>query len=125
MGAIGDMDSYMKFKAARAMGDAANNPGGGGTGEGVGVGAGMGMGMGMAGMIANAFQGQQQPAAQQPAPQQQPAAQQPAASGPMGRAQIQQAIEALDMRFSMGEISEEAYNRMLKRWEERLQQLGD
>lgn len=122
MGAIGDMDSYMKFKAARAMGDAANNPGGG-TGEGVGVGAGLGMGMGMAGMIANAFQGQgqQQPAPQQPAPQQQPAT----ASGPMGRAQIQQAIEALDMRFSMGEISEETYNRMLKRWEERLQQLGD
>ena len=28
MGAIGDMDKYMKFKAARAMGDAANQPGG-------------------------------------------------------------------------------------------------
>ncbi|NJO06944.1 MAG: SPFH domain-containing protein, partial [Chloroflexaceae bacterium] len=44
MGAIGNMDAYMKFKAARAMGDAANNPGGGGTGEGLGMGAGLGMG---------------------------------------------------------------------------------
>lgn len=67
MGAIGNMDAYMKFKAARAMGDAAANPSGGGASEGVGLGAGMGMGMGMAGMIANAMQQSSQSAAQQPA----------------------------------------------------------
>src|SRR5574341_1429339 len=32
MGAIGDMDKYLKFKAARAMGDAANNPNSGAGG---------------------------------------------------------------------------------------------
>ena len=52
MGAIGNMDAYMKFKTARAIGDAAQQPGGG-TGEGLGLGAGIGMGAGMAGMIAN------------------------------------------------------------------------
>src|SRR5512142_1234165 len=57
MGAIGNMDAYMKFKAARAIGDAANNPGGGaGASTGVGFGAGMGMGAQLAGMMGQAFQ---------------------------------------------------------------------
>ncbi len=60
MGAIGNMDAYMKFKAAQAIGDAAQNPGGGGASEGLGLGAGIGMGAGMAGMIANAMSPQQQ-----------------------------------------------------------------
>jgi excisionase family DNA binding protein len=54
MGAIGDMDAYMKFKAARALGDAANQPGGaagGAAGLGVGLGAGMGLGAQMANMM--------------------------------------------------------------------------
>ena len=60
MGAIGDMNAYMQFKAARALGDAAQQEGGGaggGLGEGLGLGAGVGLGAGMAGMIANAFTG--------------------------------------------------------------------
>ncbi len=64
MGAIGDMNAYMQFKAARAMGDAAQNTSGGGASDGVGLGAGIGMGAGMAGMIANAFNTSQQPQAQ-------------------------------------------------------------
>jgi membrane protease subunit (stomatin/prohibitin family) len=64
MGAIGDMDKYLKFKAARAMGDAATNPAGGGAanglGLGVGLGAGAGLGAGLAGMMAQAMQGAQQ-----------------------------------------------------------------
>lgn len=123
MGAIGNMDTYMKFKAAEAMGDAANNPGGGGTSEGVGLGAGMGMGMGMANMMSQAFQQQQQPAPQQPAPQQ-PAPQQQPAGGGMTAAQVQAAIDNLDMRFSMGEMSEENYNRLMQKWQARLQELG-
>ena len=63
MGAIGNMDAYMKFKAAQAIGDAAQNPGGGGASEGLGLGAGIGMGAGMAGMIANAMSGTNQPQA--------------------------------------------------------------
>jgi membrane protease subunit (stomatin/prohibitin family) len=59
MGAIGDMDKYLKFKAARAMGDAANQPGGAGGAAmqmGVGLGAGAGLGAGLAGMMSQAMQ---------------------------------------------------------------------
>jgi len=63
MGAIGNMDAYLKYKAARAMGDAANNPSGSGAAEGVGLGAGIGMGAGMAGMISQAMQSSSQPQA--------------------------------------------------------------
>ena len=70
MGAIGNMDAYLKYKAARAMGDAAQA--GGTAGEGLGLGAGIGLGAGMAGMITSAMSNaQQQPAQPQPA---QPAA---------------------------------------------------
>jgi excisionase family DNA binding protein len=67
MGAIGDMNAYMQFKAARAIGDAAQagEGGGGAASEGLGLGAGVGMGAGMAGMIANAFSGAQNQPQQQ------------------------------------------------------------
>ncbi len=74
MGAIGNLDAYMKYKTARAVGDAAQS-GGGGTGEGLGLGAGIGMGAGMAGMISNAMQSNQQPQqSQQPTQSSAPAA---------------------------------------------------
>src|SRR5437764_2190785 len=64
MGAIGDMNAYMKFKAARAMGDAAAQPGGGGTvGAGLGVGMGAGLGMMLPNMMRDAMQGGGTPAA--------------------------------------------------------------
>lgn len=58
MGAIGDMNAYLQYKTARAMGDAANNPGGGGEGAatGVGLGAGMGMGAIMAQVLGQSMQ---------------------------------------------------------------------
>jgi excisionase family DNA binding protein len=59
MGAIGNMDAYMKFKTARAIGDAAQQSGGG-TSEGLGLGAGVGLGAGLAGMIANTMNSAQQ-----------------------------------------------------------------
>ncbi len=68
MGAIGDMQKYLQYKAGRAMGDAATAAGGGEggnlAGAGIGLGAGMGVGAGMAGMIGQAMAGamQQQPA---------------------------------------------------------------
>ncbi|HME95888.1 MAG TPA: SPFH domain-containing protein, partial [Methylomirabilota bacterium] len=54
MGAVGDLDRFMQFKAAKAMGDAAQGHGGGGNGAaaGVGVGVGAGLGMMMPGMLA-------------------------------------------------------------------------
>jgi len=67
MGAIGNMDAYMKFKTARAIGDAAQQSGGG-TSEGLGLGAGVGLGAGLAGMIANTMNSAQQSAQSAPAP---------------------------------------------------------
>jgi len=65
MGAIGDMQKYMQFQAARGIRDAAQNPSGGVASAGVGLGAGLGMGQVMAGMMS---QSMQQPPAQQAAP---------------------------------------------------------
>jgi membrane protease subunit (stomatin/prohibitin family) len=55
MGAIGDMQRYMAFKAARGIEAAANNPGEAGNAAGLGLGA--GIGMMMPGMIAGAMGG--------------------------------------------------------------------
>jgi excisionase family DNA binding protein len=70
MGAIGDMQKYIQFQAARGIRDAAQNPNGGVAGAGVGLGAGLGMGQMMAGAFTQAMQQppQQPPAAQQPVP---------------------------------------------------------
>jgi membrane protease subunit (stomatin/prohibitin family) len=66
MAAMGDLDQYMKYKAAQAMHDAAKSEGGGGmAGAGMGAGVGLGLGMMMPGMVAGAMQPGQQ---QQPAP---------------------------------------------------------
>ncbi len=54
MAAVGDLNQYMKFKAANAMGDAAKQEGGA-AGAGVGMGAGIGMGMMMPGMLQQAM----------------------------------------------------------------------
>jgi membrane protease subunit (stomatin/prohibitin family) len=64
MGAIGNVDTYMKFQAADAMRDAAQNEGGG-----AGLGATLGAGFAIGGQMANAFnpnQPQQQQQAQNP-----------------------------------------------------------
>ncbi len=59
IGAIGDMQAYMQFKAARALGDAAQ-AGSGGEGSmaglGVGLGAGVGLGTAMASAIGQSMQ---------------------------------------------------------------------
>jgi len=116
MGAVGNLDDYMKFKAARALSDAANNPGGA-AGAGVGFGTGIGLGASMAGMLGQAMQPQAQPQPQPPAPA-------PVGGGAITRAQVQDAIDALDLRFSKGEISEETYNRMMAKWEAKLKEMG-
>jgi membrane protease subunit (stomatin/prohibitin family) len=56
MSAVGDQNTYLKFKAAQAMGDAAKNPSGeGGAASGVGLGVGAGIGMTVAGMMRDAM----------------------------------------------------------------------
>ena len=68
MGAIGNMDSYLKFKAARAVGDSATA--GGGAGEGTQLGMGLGTGLAMAKILSEGISGQPQqaPAGGAPAP---------------------------------------------------------
>ncbi len=68
MGAIGDMNAYMQFKAAQAVQDAAQGggEGGGAAGSGMGLGLGAGFGAMMPGMIANAMQQAAQGGAQPP-----------------------------------------------------------
>jgi len=58
MEAVGDMDKFLKFKAATALSDAANNSSGGAASAGVGIGAGMGMGFMLPQMLANSMQPQ-------------------------------------------------------------------
>jgi len=116
MGALGDMSAYMQFQAARAMRDAAQQPGGGGlAGAGVGLGAGMGMGAAMAQMMT---QSTQQPA-QQPAP-----AAPAAPATPKTAAEIQATLDNLDMRLAAGEISEKTYEKLYAKWEARLKESG-
>jgi membrane protease subunit (stomatin/prohibitin family) len=62
MAALGDMNTYLKFKTARALGDAAQQgggEGGGGVAAGMGVGMGAGLGMMLPGMMKEAMQGGQ------------------------------------------------------------------
>jgi membrane protease subunit (stomatin/prohibitin family) len=52
MAAVGDLDSFLKYKAAKAMGDAATTGGpAGGAGAGMGLGVGAGLGMMIPGML--------------------------------------------------------------------------
>jgi excisionase family DNA binding protein len=61
MGAIGDMQKYLQYSAAKAMRESAQGGGEAGslTSAGVGLGAGVGIGAGMAGMIGQAMAGAQ------------------------------------------------------------------
>src|SRR5688572_10023193 len=60
MGAIGDMQRYVAFKAARGIEAAASNPGGG-AGDAASLGLGAGFGMMLPGMIAGAMGNQPRP----------------------------------------------------------------
>ena len=71
--AVGDLDRFMKFKAAKAMGDAARQSGvaggEGGAGTGLGLGLGAGLGMMMPSILQRSMKasaGQQEPAIQCP-----------------------------------------------------------
>ncbi len=121
MGAIGDMTKYLQWKAARAMEAAAQSGGeaGGATGAGLGMGAGMGMGLGMAQMIASALGGAQPQQQQQ---QSQPA-QGAAPKAPQTVDEIRALLDSLDMQLATGQISEATYNRLVEKWQKRLEEL--
>ncbi|MCP4901208.1 MAG: SPFH domain-containing protein [bacterium] len=89
MGAIGDMNTYMQFKAAQAVEEAAQGggEGGGAAGSGMGLGLGAGFGAMMPGMISQAMaQGQQQGGGTPPAGGGAPAAGAAAAGGAVATA---------------------------------------
>jgi membrane protease subunit (stomatin/prohibitin family) len=117
MGAIGDMQAYMQFQAARGMRDAAQQSGGT-AGAGVGLGAGVGMGAAMAQMMS---QSMQQPAQQQSPQQSQQGGGQ--SSAPRTAQEIQSMLDNLDTRLMNGEISEDLYNRLREKWQGRLEDL--
>ena len=70
MGAVGNLNDFTRFKAAKAMGDAASGAGGGGASNGAAAGMGMGVGAGLGmmipGMIQNAMQNPTNPPASKP-----------------------------------------------------------
>ncbi len=103
-----DVATYQALQAADALRDAAQNPGGA-AGTGVGIGAGLGLGQMMAGM----FQQQQQQQSQQPVSQ-----------TPQTRQEIQALLDNLDMRLANGEISQEAYDRLVAKWQKRLDEMS-
>lgn len=116
MGAIGDMDAYLKYKAALAMGDAARQEGAGGlAGAGVGLGAGAAMGLTMAQMMAQAMQ--------KPSGPTEPGAAPAAARTPQTAEEIQALLDNLDAQLANGAISEETYHRLYARWEAKLKEL--
>ena len=86
MGAIGNMDEYLKFKTAQGIADAANNPGT--AGDGAGMGMGMGAGLGMAGAMSGAFRDAFSGGGQQNQQQSQGQQQSPAPSVPTGESKF-------------------------------------
>lgn len=67
MNAVGDLNAYMQFKAARAVEDAAKQPGGS-AGQGMGLGLGLGYGQMMANSMANPSAKQTEPPVPPPTP---------------------------------------------------------
>ncbi|MHB1317256.1 MAG: SHOCT domain-containing protein, partial [Anaerolineae bacterium] len=97
MGAIGDMDRYMKFKTARAVGDAATAEGGAAAGT-AQMGLGLGAGMAAAQAMASSFAaGSQQQAA-------------PGTSGQAEAADPVAALTTLKTLLDGGLISQEEYD---------------
>lgn len=117
MGAIGDMDAYLKYQAALGMREAAQQGGAGGlTGAGVGLGAGAAMGITMAQMVGQAMQKPAQPA--------EPAAAAPAVSKtPQTAEEIQALLDNLDAQLASGGISEATYQKLYAKWEQKLKEL--
>ncbi len=107
MGALGDMNAYMKFKTARAIGDAAAQPGGGAgstIGAGLGIGMGAGLGAMLPGMMRDAMASQPPSAAAAPAA--------PAASAPgvPAASPVAEKLRQLKSLADEGLISQEEFN---------------
>ncbi|MCB9454805.1 MAG: SPFH domain-containing protein [Anaerolineaceae bacterium] len=131
------LDMWERVQRLQIAQKAAENPGMGGALAGAGVGLGVGQQMGAAlnpdaaamqqqmmqqqlmmqqmmnQMMSNQMGGQQQPPQQANPP-----------ANPQTREEIQALLDNLDMKLASGELSEEVYNRLYTKWQERLNQLG-
>lgn len=54
----------------------------------------------------------------------QPSAQQAASSNPQTKEEIQALLDSLDAKLASGEISEAVYNRLVEKWQKRLDEMG-
>lgn len=127
MGALGDMNRYMQYQAAQAMGNLGQGGGGGGAGgggleTGAGLGAGLALGGAFAGMLNQSMQTGAQMSGQ--GQQQQAPPQAAAPSNPTTPAEIQALLDNLDAQLVAGKLSEGTYNTLKTKWEARLAQLG-
>ncbi len=132
------LDMWERVQRLQIAQKAAENPGMGGALAGAGVGLGVGQQMGAA-LNPDAAAMQQQMMQQQlmmqqmmqqmmsnqmGGQQQQPPQQANPPANPQTREEIQALLDNLDMKLASGELSEEVYNRLYTKWQERLNQLG-
>jgi membrane protease subunit (stomatin/prohibitin family) len=130
------LEAYERVQRLNIAQKAAENPGTGGALAGAGVGLGVGQQIGaalnpdMADMQKQMAQQQllmQQLMMQQmqnqggQAPQQ---AANPANANPQTKEEIQALLDALDGKLASGEISEAVYNRLVEKWQKRLEEIG-
>ncbi len=133
------LETIERLKRLDIAQSAAENPGLGGGLASAGVGLGVGQALG-ATMNPEMAEMQRQMAQQQMMLQQMmlnmmqnqnkgdagtaPAASAPTASAPQTREEIMALLDALDVKLASGELSEAAYNRLVEKWQQRLQELG-
>ena len=128
------LDQWERVKRMSIAQTAAGNTGAGGTLASTGIGLGVGQQLGAA-MNPEAASLQQQLAQQQMMMQQMmmqmmqnqqggtPQAAPAAGGTPQTREQIQAMIDGLDMKLAQGEISEEIYNKLVSKWQARLDEM--
>lgn len=126
------LDVWERVQRLNIAQKAAENPGAGGALVGAGVGLGVGQQIGAA-MNPEMAEMQRQLAQQQMLMQQMmlnnmqaqssPAAADPASASPQTKAEVQALIDQLDARFARGEITEAAYNRLVEKWQKRLDEM--
>lgn len=131
------LENYERIKRLQIAETAAGNEGMAGGLAGAGVGLGVGQQIGAA-MNPGAAEAQQQQQMMQNMMMQQmmqmmnnmqqgnQQQQQAPAGGaaPQTRAEVQAMIDALDMRFANGEISEDAYNKLVQKWQQKLDSMS-
>jgi membrane protease subunit (stomatin/prohibitin family) len=130
------IDMYERMQRLNIAQAAAENPGLGGAMAGAGVGLGVGQQIGAA-LNPEAAALQQQQAQQQMLMNQmmmnmmqkqaggdQPAQGAAVSDNPQTKEEIQALLDSLDMKLANGELSEETYNRLAAKWQERLDKLG-